>query len=675
MDWTDRPPGRWTTALLFMLWLAALLCATSGPAAAAGTFSLAPEEQAWLEAHPTIRIGVMDAWAPLDFRDEHGQPTGIGAALLHAMDKRLGGHIEIVSGPWSEIYEQAQGGQLDALLDVTPKPEREAYFDFTTPYLSIPHVIVAPVDAPYLASEESLAGKRLALEKDFGNVDYFRQNYPDVTVLEYRDTEHALGAMASGEADAYAGNRAVAIYLMRHEVMTNLKVHGRLQKPGSILAIGVHKGEPLLTRILQKAQDPVVSEEMPKILDEWVGTQPSMQTSVPLTAAEREWLSHHPRLRLGVDPDWPPFEFVDNKGHYGGIASGFVAEVVDRLGIEMVPLPGLTWDQAQDAMVRRDVDVLPMVSPTDSRRRSMDFTRPYISFPAVIVTRRDSTFVTSLDDLEGRRVGVVSGYLTQEGLEKDHPEIQSVPLATVAEVLKAIDERTVDAGLLNLAAATHAMEQLRLDDLKIAAPSDYQFDLAMGVRKDWPELVGILDKALAGIDEGTRSTIQNRWINVQYEFGVTLRSIALWGGGAAALLLAIIGLISFWNRQLNRKVQEREVALNQKAHDLGERVKEMTCLYSFSSVLEQHEPPLQEVLQQAVELLPAGWHYPELTCARITYGELLVETPGFRRTSWVQSAPFQVRGAPAGLIEVVYLELRPTLDEGPFLKEERQLID
>ncbi|UCF43784.1 MAG: hypothetical protein JSV99_02315 [Planctomycetota bacterium] len=84
---------------------------------------------------------------------------------------------------------------------------------------------------------------------------------------------------------------------------------------------------------------------------------------------------------------------------------------------------------------------------------------------------------------------------------------------------------------------------------------------------------------------------------------------------------------------------------------------------------------LDEVLQSVVEQLPAAWQYPDIASARITLDNTAYETPAFREGPQKQTADIVVRGSPRGAIEIVYVEQKPELDEGPFLKEERNLID
>ena len=110
-------------------------------------------------------------------------------------------------------------------------------------------------------------------------------------------------------------------------------------------------------------------------------------------------------------------------------------------------------------------------------------------------------------------------------------------------------------------------------------------------------------------------------------------------------------------------------------HNLQERMKELQCLYGIAGVAERPDVTLDELYQETVNLLLPGWQYPEITCARVTINGNKFETENCRDTEWKQSSDIKVRGEKVGIVEVIYLEKRPEIDEGPFMKEERLLID
>ncbi len=114
---------------------------------------------------------------------------------------------------------------------------------------------------------------------------------------------------------------------------------------------------------------------------------------------------------------------------------------------------------------------------------------------------------------------------------------------------------------------------------------------------------------------------------------------------------------------------------NLSRFELRERVKELTCMYNIANLAVSTEHGEGHYLQQAVELLPPAYLYPEITRARIVLDAKTFQTAGFRESAYSQRAEIVVGNVKRGGVEVVYLEPRPELDEGPFLAEERRLLD
>jgi len=123
------------------------------------------------------------------------------------------------------------------------------------------------------------------------------------------------------------------------------------------------------------------------------------------------------------------------------------------------------------------------------------------------------------------------------------------------------------------------------------------------------------------------------------------------------------------------ELKRGEESLRRRSHDLGERVRELGCLYGISDLVQTPGISLGEILQGAVDFIPPAWQYPEVTCARIILEGQEFRTENFRETAWRQTSDIVVNGQRIGTVEVCYLEEKPESDEGPFLREERQLID
>ena len=105
-----------------------------------------------------------------------------------------------------------------------------------------------------------------------------------------------------------------------------------------------------------------------------------------------------------------------------------------------------------------------------------------------------------------------------------------------------------------------------------------------------------------------------------------------------------------------------------------ERIKELNGIKRVSSFYNE-EKPLNETLQEICSLIPEAWQYPTNTVARIIYDGQIFISKKFKETQWKQESRFEIPGNKSGQIEIFYLKQFPKEDEGPFLKEERDLLN
>ena len=108
---------------------------------------------------------------------------------------------------------------------------------------------------------------------------------------------------------------------------------------------------------------------------------------------------------------------------------------------------------------------------------------------------------------------------------------------------------------------------------------------------------------------------------------------------------------------------------------LRERIKELNCLYGISLLSERYSDSIDDLLRNLVNILPPSWQYPEITCARILFDGKTYKSEKFKVTKWRQSSQISMYNEPVGEAEVLYLKECPPESEGPFLNEERVLLD
>lgn len=149
-----------------------------------------------------------------------------------------------------------------------------------------------------------------------------------------------------------------------------------------------------------------------------------------------------------------------------------------------------------------------------------------------------------------------------------------------------------------------------------------------------------------------------------------------------------IGVLQMMKRDLNFFTEEETefyesiaqilwlAMINQRSRSaLRERIKEITCLYNISKVTERQDISFAEMLQNIVEIIPPAWQYPEITSGRIILDGHTYSTSGFEKNKQNQTSAIIVNGEQRGTVEIIYTKNQLDLDEGPFLKEERNLID
>jgi len=125
------------------------------------------------------------------------------------------------------------------------------------------------------------------------------------------------------------------------------------------------------------------------------------------------------------------------------------------------------------------------------------------------------------------------------------------------------------------------------------------------------------------------------------------------------------------------KVHQADIEQEKEKNEcaLRQRVKELNCLYSVIKLIERYGNSIEKIMQGIANLLPGAWQYPEITCARVLFEDKEYVTQNYKTSKWKQAADITVGGRKVGSVEVYYLKKRPVLYEGPFLKEERLLID
>lgn len=141
-------------------------------------------------------------------------------------------------------------------------------------------------------------------------------------------------------------------------------------------------------------------------------------------------------------------------------------------------------------------------------------------------------------------------------------------------------------------------------------------------------------------------------------------------GGIKGLLNQAEDLSSLWRIPLIYEGEPAEIEIA-----LRERIKELNCLYGLARLAEDHSDSIDGFLQDLVRFLPLSWQYPDITCTRIEFDGKTYKSNGFKVSKWRQTSRVFMYNEPVGEVAMFYIQERPPEDEGPFLSEERALLD
>ena len=285
------------------------------------------------------------------------------------------------------------------------------------------------------------------------------------------------------------------------------------------------------------------------------------EATVRLTAAERAWLDDHPRLIIAPSPDFPPIEFFDSSGRYQGIAADYVRVLERKLGIRFVVKHLSGWQQIMQQTEDGTVDIWGAATETAQRAALMRFTRPYLSFPAVIVVKKGSYHHLTFEKLQKLRVVSPARYVTDDYLRDHYPDLNRIQVTDVPAGLRMVAFGSADAMVVNQAVASHFIHTLGLTDLSVAGQSDVVWPLCFASRRQWPQLNSILDKALASITAEEHRRLVKRWVDLDMQDYVSHRTFWLTTLGCVAAALLAMGAVLLLNRSLRRMVSHRTAQL------------------------------------------------------------------------------------------------------------------
>lgn len=231
-----------------------------------------------------------------------------------------------------------------------------------------------------------------------------------------------------------------------------------------------------------------------------------------LTREERAYLAEKQYLTMVCDPAWPPFDYIDGSGHHAGMAADYLSLFSNRIGIPIKLIPTKTWSESVDIAKAGECDLASLLNKTPERDKYLDFTAPYFHSNVVIIGRDRFGFQKELGDFKGKSLAVAKGYWVEEAIRRDHPDTQLVTDETTLDALRMVARGQAYAAVATEIEAIHLIRSYPDLDLHVIGETPYTNDLRLGVRKNAPMLLAIMNKVVNSVTYTERRLISAKWI-------------------------------------------------------------------------------------------------------------------------------------------------------------------
>lgn len=237
---------------------------------------------------------------------------------------------------------------------------------------------------------------------------------------------------------------------------------------------------------------------------------------IELLDVEKEYLQYHKSIRVCVDPDWAPFEMMDEHHHYTGIGADLLYLIAKRLDVNVEVVPTSDWAESMRASREGKCDIVSFLNQTPLRDAWLLFTKPHFRDPNVFITREEHDFISDLHALKAERIVFPLGTAMEELIRKTYPNLKVMTVHSEAKAFEMVSSKKADIAMRSLIVAAYTIKNEGMFNLKIAGQfPDYINELRIGVIKSEPLLRDILDKAIATISDDERREIVNKYVSIK----------------------------------------------------------------------------------------------------------------------------------------------------------------
>ncbi|WP_241697684.1 diguanylate cyclase [Mariprofundus sp. NF] len=305
---------------------------------------------------------------------------------------------------------------------------------------------------------------------------------------------------------------------------------------------------------------------------------------VKFTDKQKLYLQEKKEITMCVDPDWMPFESIHDGKHIG-IAADVFATFEKHLPVPVRLVETQSWQESIAKAEKRECDIFSLASSTPEREKFMDFTSAYIDLPIVMATKTDTFFISNIDEVKDKKLGIVKGYAIAETLRAKFDSINIIDVDSISDGLRRVESGELFGYIDNLMVIANSIQKDFTGVLKVSSRLDEGVKLAIGTRSDQPQLRDVFEVLVSNISEVELQAIFNKWVSIKQE--VAFDYSLLWKILAVLFVLTVAFFYHYSKlRMLNSELET--LSVTDKLTGLYNRVKTDEMLLLNKASLDRY---------------------------------------------------------------------------------------
>ena len=229
------------------------------------------------------------------------------------------------------------------------------------------------------------------------------------------------------------------------------------------------------------------------------------------TQEELQWIKNNPTIKVGVDANWPPFEYVNEKGEYKGIASEYLEIISKYTGLKF-EINASDWYSVISNIKDKKLDMLACVAKTSDRENYLNYVSPYLTIDVVVIAKKELN-IKNFDEIQNYTIAVQKGNFVYEKIIKKYPNAKFVFASSNKEAFDFVSYGKADVFIGNMPVFSYFVEKELYTNIEVKFKADFdKIDLSMAILKENTTLFNIIQKVMPKIIEDEKEKINKKWV-------------------------------------------------------------------------------------------------------------------------------------------------------------------